>query len=258
MFARFLEVNRAGNLNHFPADAPEAYLYARSLRIGEAQLRADRWALGRLVERTLPWFSPARPQTLGARAYTPEQTAAIAQRQTPPHAFSTSLAAASGLRSMELFTIGRPDEQPRDERPCPTFVHAYKEPGELYTVKGKGGLVRSIYVPLPLVEQLEANRRPVPVRVRHQGRDLTSYYDIPSGQRWAGSFSAACQRQFNDSAGCHGLRHAYVQDRIACLLAHGVSPAEARAAVSVEIGHFRQEIIDTYLRGTWKPSTRKR
>ncbi len=36
-FARFLEVNHAGNLKSFPVDAPEAYLYARSLRVGEGQ-----------------------------------------------------------------------------------------------------------------------------------------------------------------------------------------------------------------------------
>ena len=253
-FARFLEVNHAGNLKCFPPDAPETYLYARSLRVGEGQLRSDRWALQILTGRRLRLFEPARPQNLKAKAYTAEQLAAVAAHQTPMYAFSTWLAAAIGLRGMELITIGPLDQQPRDPRPVPRYLHAYMAPGVLYSVEGKGGLVRTVLVPWPFVAQLEAHRRPSPIIVRHEGKDLTSYYDIPGGRRWAASFTEACRRTFNKSAGAHGLRHTYTQSRIDVLLGHDVPERDAKKAVSVEIGHFRVDVVETYLRGTWNPA----
>ena len=253
-FARFLEVNHAGNLRCFAPDAPEAYLYARSRRVGESQLRLDRWALQMLTGRRLPVFEPARPQKLKPRAYTAQQIAAVAAHQTPWYAFSTWLAAAIGLRSMELITIGPLDQQPRDPRPIPRYLHAYRPPGTLYTVAGKGGLVRTVLLPWPFVARLEARLRPFPIIVRHRGKDLTSYYDIPGGRPWAASFTEACRRTFNTSAGAHGLRHTYTQSRIDVLLGHDIPERDAKKAVSVEIGHFRVDVVDLYLRGTWNPA----
>ena len=253
-FARFLEVNHAGNLKSFPPDAAEAYLYARSVHVGESQLCSDRWALQILMGRQLPRFEPTRPQTLKPRAYTAEQISAITAHQTPMYAFSTWLAASTGLRSMELITIGPLDQQPRDVRPIPRYLHAHTQPGVLYSVKGKGGLVRTVLVPWPFVAQLEAHRRASPIIVRHEGRDLTSYYDIPGGRRWAASFTEACRRTFKKSAGGHGLRHTFTQNRIDVLLGHDVPERDAKKAVSVEIGHFRVDVVELYLRGTWNPA----
>jgi len=252
-FARFLEVNRAGNLKCFPPDAAETYLYARSLRIGESQLESDRWALQILTGRRLPRFKSARPQQLKPRAYTAEQIAAVTRHQTPLYAFSTWLAAANGLRTMELITIGPLELQPPDLRPVPVYLHAYLPEGVLYSVRGKGRLIRTILVAMPFVDFLESRRRPAPIRVLHEGRHLTSYYDIPGGKRWAASFSQACRRTFGDTAGAHGLRHTYTQERIDTLLGNDIPETHARKAVSVEIGHFRQDVIDLYLRGSWKP-----
>lgn len=253
-FARFLEVNHAGNLRTFPPDAAEAYLYARSLRVGESQLASDRWAMQILMGRQLPRFEPTRPQALKPRAYTAEQIAAVSARQTPMYAFSTWLAAATGLRSMELITIGPLDQQPRDVRPIPRYLHAHTQPGVLYSVKGKGGLIRTVLVPWPFVAQLEARRRPSPIIVRHEGRDLRSYYHIPGGRRWAASFTEACRRTFKKSAGAHGVRHTFTEGRIAVLLGHGVPERDAKKAVSVEIGHFREDVVEIYLRGAWNPA----
>jgi integrase len=254
MFARFLEVNRAGNLKRFPPDAFTAYLYARSQRVGEAQLISDYWALELWTGVQLPRFKSARPQCLKPRAYTAEQIAAIAAHQTEPYAFSTWLAAAIGLRGMELITIAPLSAQPRDPRPIPPYLHAHMPPGELYSVYGKGGLIRTVLVPMPFVDTLEARLRPTPIRVRHERSDLTSYYDIPGGKRWAASFTQACRRTFNKTAGAHGLRHTYTQDRIDVLLGHSIPDRHARKAVSVEIGHFRLDVIKIYLRGRWDPT----
>jgi integrase len=254
MFARFLEVNRAGNLKRFPPDAMAAYLFTRSQRVGAAQLLSDYWALELWTGEKLPKFTSARPQCLKPRAYTAEQIAAIAAHQTEPYAFSTWLAAAIGLRGMELITIAPLSAQPRDPRPIPPYLHAHMPPGELYSVYGKGGLIRTVLVPMPFVGTLEARLRPTPIRVRHERSDLTSYYDIPGGKRWAASFTQACRRTFNKTAGAHGLRHTYTQDRIDVLLGHSIPDRVARKAVSVEIGHFRLDVIDIYLRGRWDPN----
>lgn len=253
MFARFLEVNRAGNLKCFPNDAPEAFLYARSLRVGEAQLRADRWALQKLCDRKLPSYKAARPQDLKPRAFTAEQISAIAAHQTCWYAFSTWLAAATGMRGMELLTIGPPELQPRDPRPIPAHLHAFMPPGVLYTTAGKGGLVRWVLVPLPFVEPLESRRRPTPVVVRHERSYLTSYFDIPGGKAWGSSFRMACYRTFGKSAGGHGLRHTFTAERMDVFTGQGISERDAKFAISVELGHFRPDVVDLYLRGFWSP-----
>lgn len=252
-FARFLQVNAAGNLDNFPSEAIEIYLYVRSFRVGESQFRLDHWALQLFAGRSLPWFDPKRPQVLSPRAYSAEQVEAIADLQTPSYALSTRLAFAAGLRRMELITLARLDEQARDPRPCPELVHAFREHGRLYTVWGKGGLIRTVWIPIALANELEATHRPSRVQQTYEERNLWSYFDIPNGTHWGESFIAACRRRYGKSAGAHGLRHGYVTSRLESLLTAGVPLADARAAISVEIGHFRPEIIDVYLRGNWMP-----
>ncbi|MGH8490682.1 MAG: hypothetical protein ACREXS_17910 [Gammaproteobacteria bacterium] len=50
------------------------------------------------------------------------------------------------------------------------------------------------------------------------------------------------------STGAHGLRHAYAQERMCELQAHGKSYNLARELVSQELGHFRGDIVEVYLR----------
>ncbi len=46
----------------------------------------------------------------------------------------------------------------------------------------------------------------------------------------------------------HGLRHGYAQDRMAELTRLGLSSKHRLLIVSQELGHFRPEIVTTYLR----------
>ena len=50
------------------------------------------------------------------------------------------------------------------------------------------------------------------------------------------------------SKGGHGLRHSYAQDRVMELQTLRLSQEAAKEVVSQELGHFRPEITDTYLR----------
>ena len=61
------------------------------------------------------------------------------------------------------------------------------------------------------------------------------------------SVSAASERALGWSTGAHGLRHSYAQERMAELQA-SLSRDAALTTVSQEMGHFRPEITETYLR----------
>ena len=50
------------------------------------------------------------------------------------------------------------------------------------------------------------------------------------------------------SNGGHGLRHSYAQERMAELKSLGLARAIALETVSQELGHFRAEITEVYLR----------
>ena len=60
-----------------------------------------------------------------------------------------------------------------------------------YTVVGKGGLVRSVFLPPQVVNLLESRRLSEPMTVVDRGIKYHSYYDIGGGQRFSQSFSAA-------------------------------------------------------------------
>ena len=119
--------------------------------------------------------------------------------------------------------------------------------GERYTVKGKGGLIREVLIPFELAAQLEARRLETPQRLTDRGVHYTTHYDINGGNRWSSAFTNASKRVLNWSAGAHGLRHSYAQSRMKSLQPHMPYPT-ALEVVSQEMGHFRPDITEVYLR----------
>ena len=187
-----------------------------------------------------------RPQRRGGRAYTPQQVRMVAAAQNTPNGLSTLIAHAAGLRAHELPTLARPDEQPPDRRPARPEKFAGR-PGRDYTVVGKGGLVRVVRVPDHLAERLEARRHGEPVRVVDRGIRYVSRYDVAGGAAWSVSFGSASKRALGWSTGAHGVRHSYAQERMRELQRLLVRE-DALETVSQELGHFRPEITETYLR----------
>ena len=120
--------------------------------------------------------------------------------------------------------------------------------GVIYTVQGKGGLIREVLIPSPLAERLEHVRLASPVRVTDRGVFYQSQYAIGGGQRWSNAFSAASIRTLGWSRGAHGVRHSYAQQRMQELQKLGLVRDMALRTVSQEMGHFRPEITETYLR----------
>lgn len=251
--AQWLRGSGRGALHELTPKAAKAYLYERSKEVGQKTLDRDRQALqavlrqlGKLSDKQrLSVIQADKPQSLISRNYTGEQVQRILSRQTARNAFSTELAATAGLRAHELLTLLPASERAMDDRPADPGK--FRE-GVRYTVVGKGGLVREVSLPINLAAQLEARRLDAPVIVIDRRIHYKSFYDIAGGQSWSQSFSRASNSALGFSNGAHGLRHSYAQDRNRELQAALGEVQRAKAIVSQELGHFRAEITDTYLR----------
>ena len=107
--------------------------------------------------------------------------------------------------------------------------------------------MREVLIPSHLAERLEQRRLSEPVQINDRGIYYQSHYEISGGNRWSSSFSTASNRALNWSAGAHGARHSYAQERMSELQKE-LSYRDALEVVSQEMGHFRPEITETYLR----------
>jgi len=251
--AEWLKRNGRGSLVELTPKAAKQYLNERAALIGQKTLDRDRQALQAVLRATgkfseknrLPVIKAVKPQILVSRNYTSEQWSLIIEHQTARNALSTELAAAAGLRAHELFTLRPVEEQPMNDRPADP---AKFRPGIRYTVIGKGGLIREVSIPHHLAERLEMRRLDEALIKVDRKIHYSSHYDIGAGQAWSQSFTSASKAALEFSNGGHGLRHTYAQERhreLQALLGDG---DRAKEVVSQEVGHFRPEITDTYLR----------
>lgn len=239
-----------------------AYLKGRAGEVGQKTLDMERQAIqammadvtGRMPPGTrLPVVKSIEPHRPRPRAYSPAQVRAVAARQSPRNALATEIVHASGIRAHELLTLGRRDEQPPDDRRdrshlTGTAAEGMKfagRDGVVYTVAGKGGLVREVLLPRRLAGRLEARRFDAPIRIVDRGVRYLQRYDVGGGQAFSASFSRASMEAIGKSRGAHGLRHSYAQSRMRELI-HHAEHRLALAIVSEEMGHLRPEITLAY------------
>lgn len=250
--AQWLADNRLGALRDLTPALARAYLSERAQQVGQSQLNADRQALqAHLGERlTLVRSEAERADRLAerGRAYTPEQVTLIIAHQPPHQALATQIAQAAGLRAHELLTLRPANEQPASTHRDWREDRFQGRDGVRYTVVGKGGLIREVCLPATLAARLEALRLPVPHTVTDRGIRYQQHYALGGGQAWSQSFSAASKQVLGWSAGAHGLRHGYAQARMDELQGRGHRYSDAREIVSQELGHFREDITEVYLR----------
>ena len=231
------------------------YLDYRSEFAGQKTLDMERQAIqamfklnGKLSPKeTLTVIKSEKEIIEKSRAYTPAQALAISEHQTRNYNLSTQIAYAAGLRAHELLTIARVLERKADSRPTLDSKWLGRE-GCIYTVKGKGGLIRDVLIPNALATQLEQRRLAQPITIRDREINYLQRYDIGGGHKWSCSFSKASSRTLFFSNGGHGLRHSYAQERMAELKGLGLSRQIALETVSQELGHFRAEITEVYLK----------
>lgn len=230
-----------------------SYLEQRAEAVGQKSLDLDRQAIqaalihtGAIQER-LAVIKSEHQQVLEARAYTSQQVEMIADRQTEKHALATEIAHAAGLRAHELITLAPATERAADIRPALESKFEGRE-GILYTVEGKGGLCREVMLPKDLADRLEDRRLDELKQITDRGVYYEQRYDIGAGKQFTDSFSKASDRALDWSTGAHGLRHSYAQERMDELQSMGYDRDTALETVSQEMGHFRPDITEVYLR----------
>ena len=239
-----------------------AYLKGRAGQVGQKTLDMERQALQAMMVNVtgrmppgarLPVVKSAEPHRPRPRAYSPAQVHAVAARQDARNALATEIAHASGIRAHELLTLARPGEQPPDDRSdrshlTGTAAEGMKfagRSGVVYTVAGKGGLVREVMLPERLAQRLEERRLDAPAPVVDRGVRYLRRYDIGGGQSFSASFSTASTEAIGKSRGAHGLRYSYAQFRMRELM-HHAERRLALAIISEEMGHLRPEITLRY------------
>jgi len=238
------------HLKSFTPELAQQYLADRAAQgIGQKQLNADRHALEFITGRgsLVREMALAKPE-LGSRAYSSEQVKMVANHQSEKNALATQLAWRAGLRAHELLTLQRTSE-------AQASAHRHWSPerfrgreGVRYIVTGKGGLRREVLIPRDLVHALEARRLEVDREIKDRGIHYRQHYDLGGGNAWSKSFGDASMRALGWSQGAHGLRHSYAQARMAELQGQGISYYHAREILSQELGHFRGDIVEVYLR----------
>ena len=268
----YLQEHRLGSLRDMTPASALDYLRKRATEVGQKTLDMERQALQSMMQHVTHQLSPGKTlevikssalrsksgkpgkPSLGrrlseeSRLYSRDQVALIATRQSTHNALATEIAHAAGLRAHELLTLRRIHQQVPDERPAHSLKFVgIREETIGYTVYGKGGLTREVRIPIPLARRLEAIRLAEPIRVTDRGIHYQQYYQLGGGQPWSKSFGAASKAALGWSKGAHGLRHCYAQARLKTVQRH-LTLEEAKRVVSQELGHFRPEITETYLR----------
>lgn len=232
-FAKWRKDNgMTDGLNRATIEQAMQYLEQRAQTVGQKTIDADRHALQKLFQTKIETVKAKnKNNTLAtkSRAYSAPQVEAITRHQTPANALGTKVAYSCGLRAHELHTIQRASN------------------GK-YTVTGKGGLKREIKMPKQLAQELEKRRLETPQKIKDRGINYTKHYDIGGGNSFSRSFTAASKRALGFSHGAHGLRHSYAQNQLVRYQSEGMDWNKAREEVSRELGHFRPQITNKYLR----------
>lgn len=267
-----LQEHRLGSLRDMTPTRALEYLRQRAEVVGQKTLDMERQALQAMMQHVTRQLPPgqtlvvikstapaaqkgkAGQPTLGrrlaeqSRSYTREQVTLIAARQSPHNALATEISHASGLRAHELLTLRRIHHKAPDVRPAHALkFSSIREDSIAYTVQGKGGLTREVRIPIHLAKRLEATRLPEARSVTDRSVRYQQFYELGGGQPWSKSFGAASKTALGWSNGAHGLRHSYAQERLSTMQRY-LTREEAKRVVSQELGHFRPEITEIYLR----------
>ena len=244
----WIQQQKLGDLKQLTKETAISYLEYRGQAVKQKTLDQERQAMQVYLRIKLPVIKSELAQALKGRAYTTAQIHLIANAQTSKHQLATQIAFAAGLRAHELLTLRRHEEQSASTHRQWSELRFNGRAGVVYTVKGKGGLIREVLIPEFLAQQLEQHRLAQPIIKKDRAINYRQYYAIGGGKDWSSSFSAASKRILGWSHGAHGLRHTYAQARMDELQQRGFFYQDALSIVSQELGHFRPDITEIYLR----------
>lgn len=246
--ARWLGEQKLGDLNSLTAQTAKQYLNDRKTKVKQSTLDQDRQAIQVCLTEKLDVVKSDLKTQLHSRAYTPLQVELIAEAQTKANALATKIAAASGLRAHELLTLREGAGETASTHRKWTNERFSGMQGIRYLVTGKGGLIREVMLPTQLDEELQAFKLIKKEKRTDRGIYYERYFNVGGGKAWSNSFTRASQRTLGWSRGAHGLRHSYAQERLQTLQNLGFLYEYALGIVSQELGHFRADITEVYLR----------
>ena len=245
---QWIKENRLGDLNQLTENKAIQYLERRGQVVSQKMLDQERQALQFHLNKKLPVIKSELTQILKSRAYTDAQVKMISNAQTSKNQLATKIAYAAGLRAHELLTLQPQKDRVASKHRQWSANRFQGRAGVIYTVIGKGGLIREVLIPKELSSQLEALKFSKPLKIKDRNIYYHQNYNIGGGKNWSNSFSSASKRLLNWSHGAHGLRHTYAQQRMSELQQRHYFYEEALKIVSQELGHFRPEITEVYLR----------
>lgn len=225
----------------------EAYLLHESSRWRQKTLDQHRQALRLVFSVALTHFDAEVPTVTEGRAYTFDEMERIAGRQAPHNALATRIAFHAGVRAAELYELREAHElAPEPDRPWRNDLFIGMPDGIIYRVVGKGGLARSVLIPLELHVQLQFLRLDTPTLVIDRLVHRKVRFLVGGGQAISESFSSTSNRVLGFSYGFHGLRHRYAQARLETLLSMRLDPLDCLEILSQEMGHLRPDISLAY------------
>lgn len=227
----------------------EAFMGELSEVFMQKTLNQYKSALSIVFNKKLSTFKSQIPENNNSRNYYLSEILLIIQNLQEKNAISILLCYFSGLRAHEVITLRRKDEAKKsNSRKWLSVRFKGVENFQIYLVKGKGGLVREVAIPYELVEIIEKRRLSAPNIVIDRGIKYETYYELGFGKALSEAFSRASQKVLNWTAGLHGNRHSYAQNRLFKLLKLGLEYEYALKIISEELGHFRSSITLCYLR----------
>jgi integrase len=225
------------------------YLEEQSEVYQQKTLCQHRMSLNMAYHKKLPFVPSQLATVYAARDYKFSEILLLIKNLEAHNAIGILLCYYSGLRAHEVATLQRKDECERsDTRKWTNSLFDMEDHFSVYVVTGKGGLRRHVAIPTELAEIIEDRRFSSPQKVVDRGIYYLRNYDLGFGKALSQSFSRASLKHFGWSTGLHGTRHSYAKNRIKKLLDCHYTLDQAKLIVSQELGHFRPEIVNCYLR----------
>lgn len=230
------------------SDVVGTFLASRVGSCVQKTIDGYRQSLALVFNLEVEYVVSTKDSLLVPRAYRTSQIDCLLDAASDELSFAIRLAAAAGLRSIELDTIAFPSEVYEDKREWLTERFEGMGLGSRYVVIGKGGLKRSIHVPNDIAVELEQFRLALPIKKTQRGVHYIKRYSIVGGHSFSQRFSRLSFSIFGWSTGGHGLRHTYAQNRIIDLQKIGFTWNDGLKIVSQELGHFSTTNTLTYMR----------
>jgi len=222
----------------------------KSKRYSQRNIKKVRERLQQVKKRDVKQGNPCHHLT---KSYTEEQMKVICSHVTARNAFSIMLCLVSGIRVHELLEIRRKEERSTTEVELSNEKKEARNlkfiglQGTIYTVRGKGGLIREVLIPYYWAEELEKKRCKNVIELFDRGVKYYSFYDISGGNALSKCFSRASKKYLGWSTGIHSCRHDHAKMRLKTVYTLTKKFALALLIVSQELGHFRPQVSRVYL-----------